>query len=193
MTQTAANTEVDAGGASGVAANATPDAQDTTAAPAPATQDAGAIANAQTTAVPATAVGVNAAATTQAPARTATTQVAARPMLGQPPSAAGSLGGTVFALILVVSLILALGWLLKRMPGFARGGSQGALRLVASLPVGARERVVVVDVGGTQLLLGVGAGGVRTLHTLETPLPLDDAAASPQFAQLLAQHFGKKA
>jgi flagellar protein FliO/FliZ len=34
---------------------------------------------------------------------------------------------------------------------------------------------------------------MRTLHTLEQPLPVAAPAATPAFAQLLAQHFGKKA
>ena len=50
---------------------------------------------------------------------------------------------------------------------------------------------MVVEVGQTQLLLGVGNGGTRTLHTLEAPLPEAAASTSP-FAQVLAQHFGKK-
>ena len=109
------------------------------------------------------------------------------------PSAAGAVGGTVFALLFVVALIFALSWLAKRMPGLAKS-SNASLKLVASLPLGPRERVVVVDVGGTQLLLGVGAGGTRTLHTLDAPLPAVEREKLnvPPFAQLLAQHFGKK-
>ena len=110
----------------------------------------------------------------------------------QAPGAAGTVGGTVFALLFVLALIFALAWLAKRLPGVA-GSSHRALRVVASLSLGPRERVVVVDVGGTQLLLGVGAGGTRALHTLDTPLPDAQAPRAPAFAQLLAQHFGKKA
>jgi len=110
-------------------------------------------------------------------------------------------GGAVFALILVVSLILALGWLAKRMPGFARAtGGGNALRVVGSLTLGPRDRVVVVDVGGTQLLLGVGQNGMTTLHTLSEPLPVAQPShANPglqnlatPFAQLLQKHLGKK-
>ena len=117
---------------------------------------------------------------------------------GQPSDGPG-IGGAVFALILVVSLILGLGWLARRMPGVGRT-SNNALRVVGSLALGPRDRVVVVDVGGTQLLLGVGQGGMTTLHTLSQPLPVAQPSqgtsgmqgvASP-FAQLLAQHFGKK-
>ncbi|HEY5850087.1 MAG TPA: flagellar biosynthetic protein FliO [Lysobacter sp.] len=107
------------------------------------------------------------------------------------PATAGSIGGAVFALVVVIGLILALAWLAKRMPGLG-GASNPALRIVGSLALGPRERLVVVAVGDTQLLLGVGAGGTRTLHTLDRPLPVA-GQATPAFAQLLAQHFGKKA
>ncbi|MBW3551280.1 MAG: flagellar biosynthetic protein FliO [Proteobacteria bacterium] len=122
-------------------------------------------------------------------ATTATTQQTAQPLPDAAPSSAGAVGSAVLALLLVVALILALAWLARRMPG-AVASSNKSLRVVASLAVGQRERVMVVDVGGTQLLLGVGPGGTRTLHTLAEPLPAHDAPAP--FAQLLAQQFGKK-
>jgi flagellar protein FliO/FliZ len=111
----------------------------------------------------------------------------------QSPANAGSIGGAVLALVMVVGLILALGWIAKRLPGFRGASGNGALRVVSQLTLGPRERVVVVAVGDTQLLIGVGAGGLRTLHTLQEPLPVAAPAATPAFAQLLAQHFGKKA
>jgi flagellar protein FliO/FliZ len=105
--------------------------------------------------------------------------------------AAGAVGGTVFALFFVLALIFALAWLARRMPGVA-GTQHAALRVVASLALGPRERVVVVDVGGTQLLLGVGAGGTRMLHALAAPLPSQERGGQLPFAQLLAQHFGSR-
>ena len=105
---------------------------------------------------------------------------------------AGSIGGALFSLVLVVGLILALGWLAKRMPGMQRGAATGQLKVVASVALGPRERAVVVDVGGTQVLLGVGQGGVRALHTLAQPLPTVEAGAASPFAHVLAQHFGRK-
>jgi flagellar protein FliO/FliZ len=136
------------------------------------------------------AASVTTAAAT--PAHTTTAHTAKPATFGEAPSAAGAVGGTVFALLFVLALILALAWLAKRMPGVA-GASNPALRIVGSLSLGPRERVVVVDVGGTQLLLGVGAGGTRALHTLAAPLPVAERTQATPFAQLLAQHFGKKA
>ncbi len=126
---------------------------------------------------------------------TATVAHPAKPQTFAKPADGPGIGGAVFALILVVSLILGLGWLARRMPGVGRASNNSALRIVGSLSLGPRDRVVVVEVGATQLLLGVGQNGMTTLHTLSEPLPMAQPsqgnAASP-FAQLLAQHFGKK-
>lgn len=180
------------------------------AAPA---QDASAPANAASASAPpaqpqapaATAAqAAPAAAVVAAPATTASTiaGMPARPTKtvagvqqpahAAPPSAAGSIGGTMFALALVLGLIFGLAWLARRMPGMTGLRGNSGLRVVRSLALGTRERLVVVDVAGTQLLLGTGAGGTRLLHTLETPLA-DDAPAQPTlFAQLLAHRLGKK-
>lgn len=184
-----------------------PGAAQTAAATAPAGADAPAASAAAPSTVAAPANAASPVATTatasptsvprprailsmpQRPAQ-ATAHVA-QPVKVEAPSAAGALGGTVFALALVVGLIFGLAWIARRMPGVA-SQRNAALRVVASLALGPRERVVVVDVGGTQLLLGVGAGGTRALHTLTSPLPVDVPAQTAPFAQLLAQHFGKK-
>lgn len=114
----------------------------------------------------------------------------------QAPSSPG-LFGAVFALLLVLGVIVGLGWLLKRMPGSGFRPAAG-LKLVASLALGPKERVVVVEVNGEQLLLGVTAGGIRTLHALAEPLPPTPAPALPNlkrlpdFAQLLAQKLRKE-
>ncbi|WP_369932691.1 flagellar biosynthetic protein FliO [Xanthomonas tesorieronis] len=110
-----------------------------------------------------------------------------------------SLVGAVFALLLVLGLILGMAWVLKRLPGSGFRPAEG-LRVVASLAVGAKERVVVLEVNGEQLLLGVSPGGVRTLHRLPEPLPQAPAPSLPNlkqlknlpdFAQLLAQKLRK--
>ncbi|WP_425604067.1 flagellar biosynthetic protein FliO [Luteimonas kalidii] len=147
--------------------------------------------------MPAADAGARALASTAAPrtaATTTTTGQAGTPAAApQSPATAGTLGGAVFALVLVVGLILLLSWLAKRMPGLGGGaGAHPSLRIVGALALGPRDRLVVVEVGETQLLLGVGAGGTRTLHTLDQPLPTATAKSTPAFAQLLARHLGKK-
>jgi flagellar protein FliO/FliZ len=93
---------------------------------------------------------------------------AAAPQVGDPFSLA-SLGQFVFGLLVVVGMILALAWMLRRMNRI-QGGVQGRMRILAGLPLGSRERVVLVQVGDEQILLGVAPGRVSRLHVLEHPL-----------------------
>ncbi len=87
------------------------------------------------------------------------------------------LGKTALALALVIGVILLCSALLKRMgPGRGRQGQH--LKVVASTSVGQRERVVVVEVEGTWLVLGVGGGQVSALHQLPAPA-VDSDTASP--------------
>ncbi|MGV8958966.1 MAG: flagellar biosynthetic protein FliO [Stenotrophomonas sp.] len=117
--------------------------------------------------------------------------------VGQHAASAPGMFGAVLALLAVLALIVGLGWLLKRLPGTGFRPAEG-LRVVASLNVGAKERVVVVEVNGEQLLLGVTAGGISALHRLPEPLPTIPAATLPNlkqlpnFAQLLAQKLRKE-
>ncbi len=79
-------------------------------------------------------------------------------------------GATAFAqaligLAAVLALVYGLAWGAKRLR-LAQGTQAALLRSVAGLSVGARERVVVVEVGDTWLVLGVTPQQIRTLHTL---------------------------
>jgi len=68
-------------------------------------------------------------------------------------SAAGSLLQVFIGLVAVLLLIAATAWVGKRF-GIARGGSSGLLQVIGSASVGARERVVVVEVGESWLVGG---------------------------------------
>ena len=124
------------------------------------------------------------------------TAAPAGPQIGQHAAAAPSLFGAVLALLAVLALVIGLGWLLKRLPGSGFRPAEG-MKVVASLSVGAKERVVVVEVNGQQLLLGVTTGGISTLHQLPEALPtpeparLPDLKNLPNFAQLLQQRLRK--
>lgn len=87
--------------------------------------------------------------------------------------AAPDTAGSVFTVLLSLGLILggfvAVAWLARRYLHLPGMGAQGAVKVVGTTAVGARERVVVVEVDNTWLLLGVGGGNVRLLHTLPRP------------------------
>jgi len=75
------------------------------------------------------------------------------------------------ALFGVIALIVLAAWLMRRM-GNITGQRNEKLRVVAAVSMGSRERVVLMQVGEQQLLLGVSPGRIQTLHMLEQPLDM---------------------
>jgi flagellar protein FliO/FliZ len=121
-------------------------------------------------------------------------------------SAAPDMGGSVFRLLtgfaLVIGLLLATLWLLKKI-SVPRGGSGNLVRVVSAAAVGPRERVVLVDVGGKRLVLGVAPGSVALLDTVvipsaapstaQTDMPSQsDIPATPAFAQWLQKIMARR-
>ncbi|MFT6913987.1 MAG: flagellar protein FliO/FliZ [Motiliproteus sp.] len=94
------------------------------------------------------------------------------------------LGQLLAGLVLVLLIFMGLAWLVRRT-GVAGGFSQQGLRVVATLPLSTRERVVLVQAGSQQLLLGVAPGRVNLLQSFEEPLIEVPAATHPPFAQWL--------
>lgn len=80
---------------------------------------------------------------------------------------AAAMTSMLLALFLILGLFVLVAWLIKRY--LPQAGRAGPVKVVGSTAVGVRERVVVVEVGETWLVLGVGGGQVRTLHTLAKP------------------------
>ena len=100
----------------------------------------------------------------------------------------------LLSLLCVIGLILLLGWLLRGRYRPLRAGGRQSLQVLAQLALGARERIVVVQVGDEQLLVGVSPGGLRTLLVLSAPLRVEAGVATPagSFAQRVrdAMHGG---
>ena len=90
--------------------------------------------------------------------------------------------------VLILCLIPAVLWLLKRTP---LGGSSatGVMRVVASLPISPNQRLVTVEVGAGAdcrwLVLGVTGAQITTLHAM-APQAEPVAAPAPAFAAMLA-------
>ncbi|MFI5445983.1 flagellar biosynthetic protein FliO [Polaromonas sp. UC242_47] len=103
-----------------------------------------------------------------------------------------------FGLAVVVALIFLCAWAARRF-GLQTPGSGRLLKVVSSAMVGQRERVVVVEIGDSWLVLGVAAGQVRALHTMPAG-KLSEAPASSAlpgmtgagaFSQKLLESLGK--
>lgn len=97
----------------------------------------------------------------------------------------------LLGLLLVIGLIFLLAWLLRRVQQLNPRGNE-AIKLISSHALGPRERLVLVQVGSEQVLLGLSAGRIAPLHVLKEPVHLPDAEpASPEFAQRLMELLGK--
>ncbi len=91
-----------------------------------------------------------------------------------------SLLQVLLGLGIVLAVIAGTAWLLKRL-GPGQTSPAGAMRVVGGVAIGPKERVVLVDVGDTRLVLGVAPGHVSTLHQMPRPA---DEPASPEIAPL---------
>lgn len=202
------------------AATASPAAASPAAAPvAPAA--AGAAANAAAAPAGATALpaadAANAAASaasvasSTASGATPAPATAAQPALAmtlpplpvtQPPapSATSSLFSTTLALLFVLALLVGLAWLLKRFGPRNFGGGNNTVRLVGALSVGARERILVVEVGEQWIVVGASPGRMNALATMPrqevadaapAPIGLQGANFAEWFKQTIEKRNGK--
>src|SRR5579871_1989193 len=99
------------------------------------------------------------------------------------PGQAGSLMRVTVALIVVLAAVFAAAWFSRRMHGVGSSRSS-TLQVIAQLPLGPRERAVLVRVGAEQVLLGVASGNVRALHVLPAGATSLQEARAVQPAQL---------
>ena len=103
------------------------------------------------------------------------------------PLSVGSLTQLTLSLMAIVALILAISWILKRMKLAGPRGS-GEIAVLEELSVGPRDRIMLIRVGESQVLVGVGAGGLVPLTPLAVPIVLKgSAAAAPPFAERLRE------
>jgi len=121
-------------------------------------------------------------------------------LAAQAPSAAGSLVQTILSLGFVIALLVGLAWLLKRFgPKHITGGT--TVKLVGALSVGARERILVVEVGEQWIVVGASPGRMNALatmprqeideSTLASAQPVPGANFAEWFKQTIEKRNGK--
>jgi flagellar protein FliO/FliZ len=102
------------------------------------------------------------------------------------PSATAGLQQSLIGLLIVLAVIAALAWLMRRIPG--RGlGSARHLKVVDQLTFGGKERLSLVEVADTWLVIGITPTQLNTLHVMpkSVSLPADpDISAGQQFSRL---------
>lgn len=112
---------------------------------------------------------------------TATTSHKPAPKIGS----GGHLLNVTLGLIAIIALIFVLSAFVKRFgPGTFSTNAQ--LKILSSMPLGTRERIVLIDAGGQQLLLGITPTNINTLHVFSDPIVIDSKSAAPSdFSQKL--------
>lgn len=111
-------------------------------------------------------------------------------------STAGNVLQMLMGLAIVLVVLIGGAMLLRRVGRFPTA-VDSPLRIVTGMTLGPRDRLVVVQVGEKQLLLGLSPGRIQTLHVLEQPLDTSTpaqpglGALSQKFGALLQSHMKK--
>ena len=87
----------------------------------------------------------------------------------------GMLAQLTVGLAVVLAALLGLTWLLRRY-ALPQGG---AIQVIGALPLGSRERLLLIEVDRVRLLIGVTANQIQALHVF--PASSDSSSVIPPF------------
>ena len=117
-------------------------------------------------------------------------------MLGDTQLLVQSIGSLLLVLAILLAMVFAARWLMQRRP---QGGRR--LRFVEAMALGSRDKILLIEVDGKSLLLGVTAHNIRLLTELdakdlssstvsqqETFTVAAQPGLSKQFSQLLGRY-----
>lgn len=94
------------------------------------------------------------------------------------PLSAGSVFSVLFGLVVVVGLLLATAWLLRRFQNLQQS-APGLIQPVAQMQLGLKERVLLIRIDQENVLVGCTPQGMRALHAWQGPMPQGGLAAAP--------------
>lgn len=91
------------------------------------------------------------------------------------------------SLLLVVLMMCALLYLMKRF-NFKGAMTQGSVRILSALNIGPRERIMLIQVGEEQILVGSTPSSIRSLHVLQNNIQTPSATdtTEPNMKTILA-------
>lgn len=101
-----------------------------------------------------------------------------------------SLAPLVGTTLVIVAIVIACGYIAKRLGGNVSYRASQGVQILAARSVGTRERVIVMQIGEQQLIVGTAPGSVKTLYVPTEPLlisePSDESAVSTRFQHALS-------
>ncbi len=117
-----------------------------------------------------------------------------KPVLPAGSELTGQLLQLLVGLLLVIAVIFLLAWLVRRIQhSLPASSNKQVIRLVATQPLGPRERLLLVQVGKEQVLLGLTPGTIEPLHVLQEPIQIEPPAeGAADFAGKLRFVLGKQ-
>jgi flagellar protein FliO/FliZ len=109
------------------------------------------------------------------------------------PANAGNLLQVAFSLFVVLILMGATAWAIKRY-GPKRLLGEIPVKIVGGVSLGGRERVLVIEVADQWIVVGTAPGRVNTLATMPRQIieAAPDAPGAPNFAAWLKQTIDKR-
>jgi len=84
--------------------------------------------------------------------------------LAPSPLASLHLGNYFLGIVIVFSILAFSSWYLRR---YRTGRGRGPVRICSCLPLGGKERIMVIEVQQQHLLIGVSAAGINLLQVLD--------------------------
>jgi flagellar protein FliO/FliZ len=115
---------------------------------------------------------------------------AAATSVGSAPDTLATMLTLGVGVLAVVAIIFGCAWIVRRMSGMT-GGNNRAMKVVSVMPMGTRERIALIDVGGKQILIGVTPQAIRTLHVFDEPVVAPGEPVVGDFARKLQGMIGK--
>jgi flagellar protein FliO/FliZ len=77
----------------------------------------------------------------------------------------GAVLQTLVGLAVVIAFVFGCAWIARKF-GLQGGKRTGMVKVVGGASLGNKERVAVIEIGDTWLVLGAAPGNVRLLHTM---------------------------
>ena len=93
---------------------------------------------------------------------------------------------TLFGLTLVVVAIFAVTWLIKRM-NYAGHQVSNFMKIKGSLYLSPKEKLVLVDIAGEQVVIGVAPGVISHIKTLSEPI--ENNCSAPKLSSVFSEKF----